>query len=83
MQHRAVRMFLYIASLLAVALLTHVFWQPSQVQAQASGQYGYLHPAEDSQYGRRFIDMRNGNIWLCTMGQTCDRLGNYPIQMIH
>lgn len=66
MQSRALRLLTIFFATLAVAIITHVIWQPKSIEADTTS-YGYLQPqaGNTDNGGRHFVDLRNGNLWNC------------------
>ena len=84
MQNRFKFVVSLVIGLLVVEIIIHSLWQPSAVSAQAGIQYGYLQPqAGDatSSGGKQFIDMRNGNSWICDF-RGCSLGGHFPFENI-
>jgi hypothetical protein len=66
---------------LVVLALHGMFSQPS-VLAQSDVKYGYLQSEEGdatASGGKRFIDMRNGNSWICDW-KRCILEGRFPLE---
>ncbi len=76
-------LFYAMLSGLLVLALHGIFSQPS-VLAQSDVKYGYLQSeAGDATAsgGKRFIDMRNGNSWICDW-KRCILEGRFPLEKI-
>lgn len=74
--------YVMLAGLLVLAL-HGAFSQPS-VLAQSDIKYGYLQPEygdATASGGKRFIDMRNGNSWVCDWKQ-CILEGRFPLEQV-
>jgi len=68
---------------LVVLALHSAFSQPS-VLAQSDIKYGYLQPEQGdatASGGKRFIDMRNGNSWICDW-KRCILEGRFPLEQM-
>lgn len=76
-------LFYAMFAALLVLVLHAVISQPS-VLAQTDVKYGYLQSEEGdatASGGKRFVDMRNGNSWICDW-KRCILEGRFPLEQV-
>jgi hypothetical protein len=75
--------------LLLAVIAVNPFFHPTTAAAQSGVPYGYLQPqaggarmnGEGMDRVKQFIDLRNGNSWVCDY-QTCRLDGRFPLEKI-
>ena len=76
---------LTVIALLLAAVAIRPMFQPQPTFAQSGTSYAYLVPqAGDANMngGKHFIDMRNGNLWMCDF-KDCKVEGKFPFEKTH
>jgi len=67
-----------------IILTLHAFISQPPVMAQSDVKYAYLQSEEGdatASGGKRFVDMRNGNSWICDW-KRCILEGRFPLEQV-
>jgi len=75
---------LYVILAGLILLVIQTAMSQSAVPGQADIKYGYLQSEEGdatASGGKRFVDMRNGNSWICDW-KRCTLEGRFPLEQV-
>jgi len=76
-------LYVILAGLITLAIQAAMS-QSTVVLAQSDIKYGYLQSEEGdatASGGKRFVDMRNGNSWICDW-KRCTLEGRFPLEQV-
>jgi len=75
---------LYVITTALIVFGFHAGVPQSPIPAQSEVKYGYLQAEEGdatASGGKRFVDMRNGNSWICDW-KRCILEGRFPLEQV-
>jgi hypothetical protein len=81
---KLVKALLSLAAVELIVLALHSIVLQPPVFAQSDTRYGYLQSEEGdatASGGKRFVDMRNGNSWICDW-KRCILEGRFPLEQV-